>query len=73
MNKPTHDGTYLVATCDEYGLDWFVADHYYNDTFFTDEGCDVPIADCYKWFELPQRKEELDANPKIPCLRPSGQ
>lgn len=64
MNKPTHDGTYLVATCNEYGnLDWFVADGYYNDTFFAPEGYDVPIADCYKWFELPQRKEELNANP----------
>lgn len=64
MINPTHDGTYLVATCSEYGyLEWFVADSYYNDTFFTDEGYDVPLADCYIWFELPKRKEELNANP----------
>lgn len=64
MNKPTHDGTYLVAAVSEYGyLMWFVADSYYNDTFFTDEGRDMPVTDCYKWFELPKRKEELDANP----------
>lgn len=64
MNESTFHGQYLVASCNEYGgLRWFVADNCYNGLFFTDEGYDIPVADCYKWYKLPERKEELDANP----------
>ena len=75
MTNPTHDGEYLVATCSEYGyLLWSVADCYPDEgLFIATEGYDIPFADCYKWYKLPDRKEELNANPQIPCIRPDGQ
>lgn len=75
MTNPTHDGTYLVATISQYGyLLWSVADCYPDEgLFITDEGYDISFADCYKWYKLPDRKEELDANTKIARIRPLRQ